>query len=109
MEKEKISMKGGKYPQDFQEKLMTLSLNADIMSSMVLKNKKVAEEIINIVQNAINKGQKKKAKVHLELIRVQHSIRNWNGGRSIVIDFIAYCPEENKIYIIECCTLISSR
>lgn len=101
MEKEKISMKGGKYPQDFQEKLMTLSLNADIMSSMVLKNKKVAEEIINIVQNAINKGQKKKAKVHLELIRVQHSIRNWNGGRSIVIDFIAYCPEENKIYIIE--------
>lgn len=56
MEKEKISMKGGKYPQDFQEKLMTLSLNADIMSSMVLKNKKVAEEIINIVQNAINKG-----------------------------------------------------
>lgn len=26
MEKEKISMKGGKYPQDFQEKLMTLSL-----------------------------------------------------------------------------------
>ena len=28
-------------------------------------------------------------------------IRNWNGGRSIVIDFIAYCPEENKIYIIE--------
>ena len=27
MEKEKISMKGGKYPQDFQEKLMTLSLN----------------------------------------------------------------------------------
>ena len=55
MEKEKISMKGGKYPQDFQEKLMTLSLN---------------------VQNAINKGQKKKAKVHLELIRVQHSIKN---------------------------------
>lgn len=101
MEKEKISMKGGKYHQDFQEKLMALSLNADIMSSMVLKNKKVAEEIINIVQNAINKGQKKKAKVHLELIRVQHSIRNWNGGRSIVIDFIAYCPEENKIYIIE--------
>lgn len=38
MEKEKISMKGGKYPQDFQEKLMTLSLNADIMSSMVLKS-----------------------------------------------------------------------
>ena len=38
MEKEKISMKGGKYPQDFQEKLMTLSLNADIMSSMVLKD-----------------------------------------------------------------------
>ena len=36
MEKEKISMKGGKYPQDFQEKLMTLSLNADIMSSMVV-------------------------------------------------------------------------
>ena len=75
MEKEKISMKGGKHPQAFQEKLMALSLNADIMSSMVLKNKKVAEEIINIVQNAINKGQKKKAKVHLKLIRVQHSIR----------------------------------
>ena len=42
MEKEKISMKGGKYPQDFQEKLMTLSLNADIMSSMVLKKEEVA-------------------------------------------------------------------
>ena len=36
MKKEKSDMKGGKYPQDFQEKLMALSLNADIMSSMVL-------------------------------------------------------------------------
>ena len=71
MEKEKISMKGGKYPQDFQEKLMALSLNADIMSSMVLKKEEVAEEIINIVRDAINKGKKKKAKVHLELIKVQ--------------------------------------
>lgn len=96
MEKEKISMKGGKHPQAFQEKLMALSLNADIMSSMVLKNKKVAEEIINIVQNAINKGQKKKAKVHLKLIRVQHSIRNWNGGRSIVIDFMHTAPKKIK-------------
>ena len=61
MEKEKIPMKGGKHPQAFQEKLMTLSLNADIMSSMVLKNKEVAEEIINIIQNTINKGKKKKA------------------------------------------------
>ena len=101
MEKEKISMKGGKYPQDFQEKLMTLSLNADIMSSMVLKKEEVAEEIINIVRDAINKGKKKKAKVHLELIKVQYSVKNWNGGRNIVIDFIAYCPEENTIYIIE--------
>lgn len=101
MEKEKIPMKGGKHPQAFQEKLMTLSLNADIMSSMVLKNKEVAEEIINIIQNTINKGKKKKAKVHLELIKVQYSIRNYNGGRSIVVDFIAYCHEENTIYIIE--------
>lgn len=62
MEKEKISMKGGKYPQDFQEKLMTLSLNADIMSSMVLKKEEVAEEIINIVRDAINKGKKIKGK-----------------------------------------------
>lgn len=46
MKKEKSDMKGGKYPQDFQEKLMALSLNADIMSSMVLKNKDVAEEIM---------------------------------------------------------------
>lgn len=97
----KIRCERRRISSKFQKKLTTLSLNADIMSSMVLKNKDVAEEIINIVQNAINKGQKKKAKVHLELIRVQHSIRNWNGGRSIVIDFIAYCPEENKIYIIE--------
>lgn len=94
-------MKGGKYPQDFQEKLMALSLNADIMSSMVLKNKDVAEEIINIVRDAINKEKKKKAKVHLELIKVQYSVKNWNGGRNIIIDFIAYCPEENTIYIIE--------
>lgn len=101
MEKEKISTKGGKYPHDFQEKLMTLSLNADIMSSMVLRKGEVAEEIINIVQNAIDKGKKKKAKVHLELIKVQYSVKNWNGGRNIVIDFIAYCPEENTIYIIE--------
>lgn len=101
MKKEKSDMKGGKYPQNFQEKLMALSLNADIMSSMVLKKKEVAEEIINIVRDAINKGKKKSAKVHLELIRVQHSVKNWNGGRNIVIDFIAYCPEENTIYIIE--------
>lgn len=66
--KTKLDVKGGGYPQNFKKKLTTLSLNADIMSSMVLKNKDVAEEIINIVQNAINKGQKKKAKVHLELI-----------------------------------------
>lgn len=101
MKKEKSDVKGGKYPQDFQEKLMALSLNADIMSSMVLKKAEVAEEVINIVRNAINKEKKKKAKVHLELIKIQHSVKNWNGGRSIVIDFIAYCPEENTIYIIE--------
>ena len=29
----------------------------------------------------------------------QYSIRNWNGGRNIIIDFITYCPEENTIYI----------
>ena len=91
MEKEKIPMKGGKHPQDFQEKLMTLSLNADIMSSMVLKKEEVAEEIINIVQNAINKGQKKKAKVHLELIKVQYSVKNWNGGRNIVMKSPPLC------------------
>lgn len=101
MEKERILKEGGKCPHNFQEKLMTLSLNADIMSSMVLRKEGVAEEIINIVQNAINKGEKKKAKVHLELIKVQYSIKNWNGGRNIVIDFIAYCPENNTIYIIE--------
>lgn len=101
MKKEKTPTKGGKHPQAFKEKLMILSLNADIMSSMVLKNKKVAEEIINIVQNAINKGKKKEARVHLELIKVQYSVKNWNGGRSIVIDFIAYCHENNTIYIIE--------
>ena len=66
-----------------------------------IKKEEVAEEIINIVRNAINKGKKKKAKVHLELIKVQYSVKNWNGGRNIVIDFIAYCPEENTIYIIE--------
>lgn len=101
MKKEKTPTKGGKHPQAFKEKLMTLSLNADIMSGMVLKNKKVAEEIINIVQNAINKGKKKEARVHLELIKVQYSVKNWNGGRSIVIDFIAYFHENNTIYIIE--------
>ena len=57
MEKEKISMKGGKYPQDFQEKLMTLSLNADIMSSMVLKNKSLI-----LFRTQSTKGKRRKQK-----------------------------------------------
>ena len=38
--------KGGKYPQQFCEKLANTSLNTDAISSMVLQDKKIAEVII---------------------------------------------------------------
>ena len=37
--------KGGKYPQQFCEKLAKTSLNTDAISSMVLQDKKIAEVI----------------------------------------------------------------
>ena len=91
--------KGEKYPRSFQEKLEKSSLNTDAISSMVLRDKKIAEIIINIVRNAT--GNVKCSNIQLITSETQYSLKNWNNGRNIIGDFKGYCPEEDTIYCIE--------
>lgn len=98
-QKEKISQKGGKYPRNFQEKLAKSSLNTDAISGMVLRDKKIAETIIDVVRNATSNA--KCSNVQLKTSETQYSLKNWNNGRNIIGDFKGYCPEEDTIYCIE--------
>lgn len=78
--------KGGKYPQQFCEKLAKTSLNTDAISSMVLQDKKIAEVIINVARNATNKDKTKYSDIKLSTSETQYSLKNWNRGHNIIGD-----------------------